>query len=247
MINTMSTLACGACGAPLSVPREADALEAQCRFCGRRTLLPKDVREHRAPKPVVVVQHVQPTSFVMPIVLGLMFFGVLGLLVMFRASSPMSAPGPQRSLMREPSVAQASAPTWSVPKEIAAPQPVPAPPNLAAATQSAAIMKRLHTAGCKTVILAPTETSGAQTVESRFVMNGHCVTLVAVSGVTHNPLTLTIKNPLGEALSAPAPAPTLEFTVCPRMAGLHPTKIVPATQDAYTVAAIECPRPRGGK
>lgn len=234
----MSSFVCAHCGAALSVPDEKDAVEATCSFCGQSTTLPKDILALRAPKNAPAGG--PSNNGVVLVVAGaaVALLALTGVAVSLLKNEPRQAQAP---------VIQPPAPTPAAPS--AAP-PTPTPkvsPTTDRRSNGEAraneILTRLNASGCKEVILPPTQSAGEQTVETKFVMNGTCVTVLAVTGVEKNALTLKMKSPLGDVIQTPPAAPEVEFSICPKMRGPHPTTIIPTTEDPYTVAAIECPAP----
>lgn len=233
----MTAFSCEHCGASLELPADPHDPDAQCPFCGRHTALPRHLLELRRPQVVNVVAPPPSSSF--GVTLGL----IAGLLALGMGVSLFLLRG-ERETPRSTTVTPAEASTAS-----AVPASVPGPPrvtnptdrNVTGEAAVSARLNELHARGCKDVILAPSRTSGDQTVDTRFIMNGRCVTVLAITGTPANVLTLTMSTPLGVPVDVPPPSTHVEVTVCPRMAGQHPTRIVPATDDTYTVAAIECP------
>jgi len=123
--------------------------------------------------------------------------------------------------------------------------PVPAPrasdSKSTGEARTTVVMKQLYDKGCKNVIMAPVQSSGEKTLKAAFVLNGTCVRVLAITGVPDNALTLTMKTPFGETIPTPEAGNEVDFTYCPKTPGPHPMSIVPATDDFYTVAAVECP------
>lgn len=232
----MSSFVCAHCGAALSIPDEKDAVEASCSFCGQATTLPKDILSLRAGKNAPAGG--PSNSGVVLVVAG----AAVALLVLTGVAVALLRSEPHRA---QAPVIQPPAPTPVTPSA------APSTPTVAQATDRRAngearaneILTRLNASGCKEVILPPTQSAGEQTVETKFVMNGKCVTVLAVTGVAKNALTLKMKSPLGDVIQTPPAAPEVEFSICPKMRGPHPTTIIPTTEDPYTVAAIECPAP----
>ena len=131
--------------------------------------------------------------------------------------------------------------------EISTPQPTVAPRAIASDSKSTgedkttAEMKDLYAKGCKSVTMAPKQMQGERTLKTNFVVGGPCIRLLANTGVSDNKLTLTMKNPLGETIKTPEPATEIDFMFCPKIAGEHPMTITPATDDYFTLAAVDCP------
>ncbi|MDB4941268.1 MAG: hypothetical protein JWP97_802 [Labilithrix sp.] len=231
----MTGFSCAHCGASLELPSSPAALDAECTFCGRHTTLPADILALRRPRaaPVVAVQQARSGVIVAMVVgVALAMGASFAVLRATRSDELPVVPPPPAARPAQP------------------PPPVPTTAKTAETretTGEAAVSARLtelHARGCKDVILAPQTTSGEQTIETKLVVTGRCVTVIAATGSPDNVLTVRMSTPLGAPLDAPPPATTVELTVCPKMAGHHPTTIVPATGDTYTVAAIECPAVR---
>lgn len=230
----MTGFSCEHCGASLELPADPAALDAECPFCARHTTLPREILALRQPK-VVHVASPPPSS---PVA-GLVAIGVVLVLGIVASSLILHRSHPVETVTTT-TATRATEPGPRTPP----PPPRAVNPTDRRTTGEAAVSERLtelHARGCKDVILAPAQTSGEQTVDTKFVLNGRCITVLAITGAPQNVLTLTMSTPLGAPIETPAPSTHIEVTVCPKMAGQHPTRILPATDDTYTVAAIECP------
>ena len=236
----MSAFSCAHCGAALAIPEDERALDAKCAFCGQNTLLPQDIaaqrrRDLRAPDDASRADRTAAATRWLLIAAG-------GFAVMVAIGGLLSA------LLTHPAPAPPDPPRPPPPPALTEKAPAPPPPAeiitdpaKTGETLAADLMKRKYASGCKRAVLPPEPTSGEQSVETKLIKNGPCVTIFAVTGIPDNVLTLSMKTPLGEPLETPKPAAEIEFTVCPKTPGLYPTRIIPATNGPYTVAAIECP------
>lgn len=234
----MSTFDCGHCGASLAIPADRSALEARCTFCGNETILPAEILRLRAPPSVerlvelpVVTPDPGPidagASKAAPwlaVTLGALLVAGLGGAASFTARRPVDVE-PVEERRRQP------APPVS---ERAVDRPRPGQ------ERAKARLAELSASGCQEIILAPTRTSGDQTIETKLAANGRCVMVLAMADAPDNLLGLSIQTPSGEDLPAPAPAPDVELLVCPKARGSHSTRITPSTAGGYAVAAVEC-------
>jgi hypothetical protein len=144
---------------------------------------------------------------------------------------------------RAPDIPQTtSLPTTHV--EMPAPPPKPRASDAASTgqTRTASLMKDLDSKGCKKVMMVPAQRTGDASLTSDMVMNGLCLRLLVISGVPDNKLTITMKNPFSESIEVPNASNEINFQYCPKRAGPHPITVAPATDDFYTVAALECPK-----
>jgi hypothetical protein len=246
---------CMHCGAALAL--QDGALDALCHFCQQRTLVPKHILALRTPN-VVMVPSDDPLRGLGLVLLGAAaLFAAIGavLFFMWRTSNSLS------SAPTAPSPSATAPSASSTAAERSEPKPQPPSSSSAAAESSAptisdpddprlhgtgavradALLTSLERKGCGHVIMPPTVTSREQGFNSRFKMNGMCVTLIAVSGESSNKLALRMKSPQGAPIATPPPSAEVVFTYCPQTPGPHPSKITPMTNDKYTVAAIECP------
>lgn len=246
----MQQLACRRCGASLKVPDELSAIVVTCQFCGESTPLPNDLlavrqAQHRA----IAMQQAQQQAVRQnqeaqkQVVRGIgwmlfLFIGVPILLVV----------GIVVFIIWVVHDATKNIQTASTPHAISTPaEPTVAPRAIASDSKSTGAdrttveMKDLYAKGCKTVTMAPKQLQGEHTLKTSFVTGGPCIRILANTGVADNKLTLTMKNPLGEAIKTPEPATELDFTFCPKIAGEHPMTISPATDDFFTLAAVDCP------
>ncbi len=69
-----------------------------------------------------------------------------------------------------------------------------------------------------------------------------CVTLVGESGAPGNGLKLWLNEPGGAAIPTPEVGRSLHMRYCAKTTGSHPARIVPQTDEVYTLAVLECPR-----
>ncbi|AKU97040.1 hypothetical protein AKJ09_03704 [Labilithrix luteola] len=210
-------------------------MEATCSFCGQATTLPKDILALRARKNTPGGAPSNNGVVLMVAGAAVALLALTGVAIALMKNEPHETP----PVIQPPTPVPAA--TSAVPSTPKVPSLTDRRANGEARANE--ILRRLNANGCKEVILAPTQSAGEQTVETKFVMNGTCVTVIAVTGVEKNALTLKMKSPLGDVIPTPPPAPEVEFSICPKMRGPHPTTIVPTTEDPYTVAAIECPAP----
>ena len=235
----MKAFLCGHCGATLDILDDPTVTSAKCPFCGASTPLPEAILELRAPSPSLVSSPAgaSQSARVMMILAGVSAMLMLG--VGIAVAQLRTAP------QQDPPVVP-PLPVAPPPSVVAEPSATPSKVedrHTAGEERTSERMKELHANGCKDVILPPSQVSGEQTLDTKFVMNGRCVTVLAMSGVPENELTLSMKTPLGEPVATPPKGSSIELSICPKMPGAHPTKIVPRTTDTYTVAAIECPAP----
>ncbi|MBX3218766.1 MAG: hypothetical protein KF850_42565 [Labilithrix sp.] len=236
----MSSFTCRNCGAALDLPHDESALDARCAFCGKRTPLPQEIlkarlRKNDDDKDVVVAAPPAPNVMVMVAAgaaLGLAVIGVVAFAALRGASPP-------RAEVAEP------APT--VPLATAPPTAEPPAKRPTGREVADARLDALRVRGCGEILLAPSETSGEQTIETKFALNGRCVAVLAVSGEPDNTLQLTMRTARGARVETPPPSAQIEFTYCPVVAGVHPTHISPKTDGTYTVAAVECPKGAGAE
>lgn len=233
----MTSFTCGHCGAALDIPDEENALDVRCGFCGKSTPLPREVLDVRFRRRGDTTVAPPPRNGAPFLALGAVVAGIGATVVALMALGTTG-----RDVSTAPPVLSAM--------PVEAPPVVPAPslppttvkrPNAGAAEVNVR-METLHAAGCKDVILPPSETEGDQTLDTKFIMNGRCVTVLAMSGDPRNRLKLSMKTPLGAPITTPEASDKVEFSYCPKMAGAHPTTIVPSTDGPYTVSAIECPK-----
>ncbi|MCL2726270.1 MAG: hypothetical protein FWD69_17750 [Polyangiaceae bacterium] len=255
----MDSFICSHCGASLTIPKDPNAFDAECIFCDRRTLLPPSVIAARRPPPQMVqmpmpFRPLPPPPMPLPQVpdtttadtyrvLGIAGVVACGLLGLGAAFFTKTCEATSNS---KPPEAQPVTPV-SVPDPTPSEPPEPPHPISTGATQANELLMGLRAQGCKDIILEPTQSSGTQTIETKFVLNGTCVTMGAVSGAPENMLTLQMKTPLGKSLDTPAPRSEVQFTICPQVKGTYPTTIVPTTDDPYTVFAVECPAAKKAK
>lgn len=235
----MRVFLCGHCGAGLELPDDEDQLEAKCMYCKKTTLVPADIAAMRRSQPVAAERDRR-----VPIVAAAA--GVAALMALIGIVLAMR-PAPER-----PPVLVAPPPAVPVappPREPELPPKVDPPPDptKSGEVRAAALMNEMRGSGCKSVILSPVQASGEQNIETKLVKNGMCVAIFAVTGAAENNLSVTLRTPLGDPLPVPNPAPEVRMTVCPKMRGIHPMRIVPTTKDPFTVGAMECPAPRPGK
>ncbi|MBX3200058.1 MAG: hypothetical protein KF894_18130 [Labilithrix sp.] len=231
----MTSFTCRNCGAALDLPHDESALDARCAFCGKRTPLPQEIltarlRKNDDGKSVVVVAPSAPGVTLMVTAgagLGLVLIAAVVFTVV-RGGSP------SRAGTAEPAP---TAPPATAPPTAEPPAKRPTGREVADARLDA-----LRARGCGEILLAPSETSGEQTIETKFALNGRCVAVLAVSGEPDNALQLTMRTARGARIETPPPSAQIELTYCPVVAGVHPTHISPKTDGTYTVAAVECPK-----
>jgi hypothetical protein len=228
------------------VPEDLSLLVAKCAFCGEQVPLPVNMiatrqaqlraaEADRTARTVGAVQGAARTAgrwvfwtvmltTVVPVLLAIVG-GVVVLIV-----------NGVKSTNASPNGGTTAAP---------APEPVAAPPATdpvsTGESRATEMVKGLYARGCKNVVFPPQRMQGDQTLQTKFVLNGTCVRVIAVTGVAANRLTLTMKTPFGETIETPPPSTELDFTYCPKTEGPHPTQITPATEAYYTVGALECP------
>ncbi len=250
----MDGFVCHSCGAALAVPDDVDAVVARCEFCGEETTLPPEILEARAEQRrerleresrELALETAETTRrsasramgilVVLVIAVPLLITGAVLAVVYLAAPAPTTAaaaaapktrgggPAATSKAVEEAKAARAS--------EVGA---------LGEARMTARL-KELYVKGCKDVLMPPQTTSGEQTLDTKFVLNGRCVRVLAISAGAGNTLTLEMKTPFGDKLATPPASAEVDFTYCPKTAGPHPTHIIPATSDDYTVAAVECP------
>ena len=246
----MQQLACRRCGASLKVPEALTAVVVTCQFCGESTPLPNDLlavrqAQHRA----VTMQQAQQQAVRQnqeaqkQVVRGIgwmlfLFIGVPILLVVGIAIFIIWVVHDATKNIQH---------TTTTPHEISTPTPTVAPRAIASDSKSTgedkttAEMKDLYAKGCKSVTMAPKQVQGEKTLKTNFVVGGPCIRLLANTGVPDNKLTLTMQNPLGETIKTPEPTTEIDFMFCPKIAGEHPMTITPATDDYFTLAAVDCP------
>lgn len=268
MATLSKPLTCDVCGAPLSVPADDAILSATCAHCQHVQPLPdadrrRKVQEERRARAEQERQRQQYEaahertmrsssrmslwitlgSFAFAIVIAAVTAGpsILGAWTTVGAltGSPPTAPIPIPLRPSGPS---------GPPVVIAVtPPPPPRDPALlaeAARTRLGAQMRERVAAGCRRVIMPPEVVTGPKSMTATMVMNRQCVVLLAVAGGPETSLTATMSNPFGEPIPAPTPGPELELRHCPTVAGPHPIRVTPSTNDPYAVAAIECPAGR---
>lgn len=247
----MQQLACRRCGASLKVPDDLSAIVVTCQFCGESTPLPNELlairqAQHRAVTFQQAQQQAVRTSqeqqkqvvrgigWMLFLFIGVPILMVVGIIVFI-------------IWVVHDATKDIHASTTTHTHEVETPTPTVAPRAIASDSKSTgedrttAQMKDLYAKGCKTVVMAPKQIQGERTLKTSFVTGGPCVRILANTGVADNKLTLTMKNPLGEAIKTPDPATEVDFTFCPKIAGEHPMTISPATDDFYTLAAVDCP------
>lgn len=247
----MHPLNCQRCGAALTVPVDLAAVVVRCQFCGEQTPLPQGLVSLRAQERQSELQRqaqaaarvsAEQTSrsvarnmwLFVGLVLGLPLVLTLGIFAfVFLMTKTV-----QESATAVASPAMAT-PTPTIPEPLPAPRASDA--KSTGEDRTTVLMKELYGKGCKTVIMAPIQSSGEKTLKASFVVNGTCVRVLAVTGVADNELTLTMKTPFGETIATPEAGNEVDFTYCPKTAGPHPMSIEPSTDDFYTVAAVECP------
>lgn len=248
----MQPLNCQRCGAALTVPVDLAAIVVRCQFCGEQTPLPQGLvslraqerhnelqRQAQAEARASAEQTTRGAARNMWLFVGL----VLGLPLVLTLGIVAFV-----FLMTKTVRESATAATSTAMATPATPTPVePSPPPRASDSKSTGedrttvLMKQLYGKGCRTVIMAPIQSSGEKTLKASFVVNGTCVRVLAITGVADNKLTLTMKTPFGETIATPEAGNEVDFTYCPKTAGPHPMSIEPSTDDFYTLAAVECP------
>ena len=241
-------LTCHRCGAAADVPEDVTAVTAKCAFCGEQIPLPPDIlalRQERieADQRERVVQTMSAArnavgkaargvfwtvmlTTVVPITLAIVGGIVVAIVKAVNASPSDSSSGTNVA---------------SSPPAIPVATPPATDPVSTGETHATEVVKALYSHGCKNIVLPPQRMQGDQTLQTKFVVNGTCVRVIAVTGVRANRLTLAMKTPFGEAIQTPPPSSEMDFTYCPKTEGPHPTEITPATDAYYTVAALECP------
>jgi len=247
----MQPLSCQRCGAALAVPADLSEIVVRCQFCGEQTPLPNALLALRAQERQLYLQQQaqaqarasaeQTTKSVarsmwlfVGLILGVPLVLTLGIFIFIFVMA--------KTVQDTSAATAATALAIPVPTDIA---PPPAPRASDAKStgedRTTVLMKQFYDKGCKTVIMAPIQSSGESSLKASFVVNGTCVRVLAITGVADNKLTLTMKTPFGETIATPEASTEVDFTYCPKTPGPHPMSIVPATDDFYTVAAVECP------
>ncbi len=110
-------------------------------------------------------------------------------------------------------------------------------------TRMTALMKAANGSGCKRVVMAPEVMQGGHELTWTAV-TGSCVRFFATTGVADNAIEVELRTPFGERLETPAASTEIDFTQCPKNKGPHKLHIVPATDDYFTIAGVECPLPK---
>lgn len=227
-----------------------------CQFCGETTPLPADLvavrtAQHRAATMAQAQQHavqahhetqkqvVRGIGWMLFVFIGVPVFAVIGITIF---------------IIWAVHDATKKIASDTTPPEVFTPSPPPAPPKPIASDskstgedKTTAQMKDLYGKGCKTVLMSPKPIQGEKTLTTNFVVGGPCIRILANTGIKENKITLTMKNPLGETIKTPDPATEIDFTFCPKIAGEHPMTVKPATDDFYTLAAVDCPASLKGK
>ncbi len=247
----MQQLSCRRCGASLKVPDELTAVFVTCQFCGETTPLPQDLvairqAQHRAATMHQAQQHavqahqetqrqvVRGIGWMLFLFIGVPVLAVIGITifiiwVVHDATKQMASDTSHEVVVTPP----------SPPKP--PPKPIASDSKSTGEDKTTAEMKDLYGKGCKTVLMSPKPSQGEKTLKTSFVVGGPCVRILVNTGVPENKITLTMKNPLGESIKTPDPATEIDFTFCPKIAGEHPITVSPATDDFYTLAAVDCP------
>lgn len=249
----MQQLACRRCGAALTVPDDLWVSHVKCQFCGDATALPPElvavrqaqqraVTMHQAQQQAVA-QH-QETQKQVARGIGVMLFVFIGgpillvigiivfvLWIIHDATKGMHTSSSTPVTHEDHTVAPPPPPP---------PRTIPTDSKSTGEDRTTAELKDLQKKGC-TVIAPPKQAQGERSMQTKFVVGAKCVRVLANTGVADNKLTLTLKNPLGEKIKTPDPTTELDFTFCPKMSGEHPMTLSPATEDYFTLAAMECP------
>ena len=246
----MQPLSCQRCGAALAVPVDLTALVVRCQFCGEQTPLPHELLALRAQERQTQLQQqaqaqarasaeqtTRSATRSMWLFVGL----ILGVPLLLTLGIFIFIYGMARTVREASSLPLIVVPTPTPAVVALPPAPRASDAKSTGEDRTTVLMKQLYDKGCKNVIMAPVQSSGEETLKASFVVNGTCVRVLAITGVTENTLTLTMKTPFGETIPTPEASNEVDFTYCPKTPGPHPMSIVPATDDFYTVAAVECP------
>jgi hypothetical protein len=117
-------------------------------------------------------------------------------------------------------------------------------PNYTGQAYVAARMKALYAAGCTHVVhpAEVIETGIKWTPNLSESKTANCLHLLAATGAPGNTLTLSMQTPFGEQVRVPPPGNAIDFLFCGTSGGPHPITVMPAADDYYTFAAVDCPR-----
>lgn len=238
----MKPILCGRCGAPVEQVIED---KTRCTYCG-------SLLKARAPEPVSAPAILEPAFTPPPLPqpamapwlgLGLivMSAGIAAIAAMISTSTPSSVPDEPPAPFVAPTQTVEEAPAPPAPPTPQAPVDYPALRRPLGMNGVRGRVQKLHRQ-CR-VLVKPTMAKGTQELETKFVADGRCVTILASATKTERTLTLQMKTPLGTVLHTPPPAHALEHTVCPREQGGYPTTIEPShPNEPFAVAVIECAR-----
>ena len=229
-------LNCPKCGAPAVLPYDAGVVTLTCQYCNETFTIPQSIREAQERRLVNLRWLSSANSWsanIVGVVVGLTILGVLITLVVAyigsRTTAVVTPPPDQEPPRVEP------------PPSITPPSTEPDETVTSGEARVKDLIATYASAGCNTVLLPATRIVGGRDIDAKFVANGPCVRLLAVSG-TGDELELTLKTPKGKPVTTPAPASELDFMYCAKQAGLHPATIRSNSEHAFTVASIECPR-----
>ncbi len=262
-------LACDVCGAPLPVPADDTALTVTCAHCQHVQALPDaDRRRAAREEQAARVEHerrrlqaeqaherVMRSSSRMSlwITLGSFAFAIV-IAAITAGPSIVGAWSAVESLGVAPpsgptTIPVGPAPPAAPPVVIAVTPPPPArdPAALAetARVRLAAKMRERVQAGCRRVIMPPEVVTGPKSMTATLVVGRQCIDILAVAGAPETSLAVTMTNPFGEPIPGPTPGTEPELRHCATVAGPHPVRVAPSTNDPWAVAAIECPAGRG--
>lgn len=261
-------LVCDVCGAPLAVPTDDTALTVTCSHCQHVQALPDADRrraarqeqaaraEHERGRIAAEQAHeraMRSSSRMSTwITLGAFAFAIVvaaisagpSLLGTWSAVESLGVAPPVG-----PTTIPVAAPPTAPPVVIAVTPPPPArdPAALAetARARLAVKMRERVQAGCRRVIMPPEVLTGPKSMTATLVVGRQCIDILAVAGAPETSLAVTMTNPFGEPIPAPAPGTEPELRHCATVAGPHPVRVAPSTNDPWAVAAIECPAGRG--
>jgi hypothetical protein len=235
-------IACQRCGASLEIPLDLAATTVRCNYCGDQTQLPNDVlsarRQERMSRMAATAPAVTPKPssgfpWIVIAVCAVVFIGVVGSIIAAVVTSvavtePITVSGPV--IVTPPT-----------PMPIPTPKPIASDAKSTGATRTTERMKQLYDKGCKNVIMPPEQAQGDTKLNAKFVADGTCVRMLAITGSAENKLTLTMKTPFGEDVKTPTASNEVDFSFCPKQSGPYPTNVTTTNADFYTVAAVECP------
>jgi hypothetical protein len=231
-------LNCPKCGAPAKLPGALDELVVTCRFCNETYTVPRSIREARERRLFQLRgQSVSGSSNTTVLVATLIGTSLLAVLVYGLVVYRMNQGPPATTRAEPPQKVQEPEIVTTIPQEIVVDKSFP--------EGEVWVKERLafHEAnGCKVVLLPATRITGGRDIDAKLVANGPCVRLLASSGTSGDSLELNMQTPKGMSVVTPAPASTLDFLYCPKLAGLHPASIRSSGDNPFTVSSIECPR-----